>query len=75
MDVGADFLASLGGAKDSNNGDLVCILSLRRQAQFSVQLRVEFRRGSLIVVDTVQAKAKDVHQGWGQRFGMVEGET
>lgn len=63
MDMGAHFLASLGGAKSANDGHLVSIMLLGRQAQFAVQLRVKFCRSSLIVVDTIQAEAEDVHQG------------
>lgn len=63
MDMGADFLASLGGTKSANDGHLVSIMLLGRQAQFAMQLRVKFCWSSLIMVDTIQAEAKDVHQG------------
>lgn len=63
MNVRAYLLPGLGGSKDAYDRDLKGMLSLRRYSKAAMKLRVEFRGSGLVVIDAIETKAEDVHQG------------
>lgn len=60
MDVRAHLLSSLRGSKYSNNRHLGFLLNLRWLNTVTKQ-RIKFRRGRLVVVDTIQSHSKEIH--------------
>jgi len=60
MDMRTHLLTRLSRAEDTNDGDFWSIVTLRK-TWLASEYWVKFSRSSLVVVDTVETKAKSIH--------------